>query len=87
MANVNNTNRAIDFIKRARQLETNASPREILWIEAYHTYFTGEKTEADRCKDLIKALETIIRFAHEQKILPRPVTPDGMFAANTLDLA
>jgi 4,5-dihydroxyphthalate decarboxylase len=34
-----------------------------------------------------KALEAIIRFAHEQKILPRPVTPDGMFAANTLDLA
>ena len=34
-----------------------------------------------------KALEAIIRFAHEQKILPRPVTADGMFAANTLDLA
>jgi 4,5-dihydroxyphthalate decarboxylase len=33
-----------------------------------------------------KALEAIIRFAHEQKILPRPVTPEEMFAANTLGL-
>jgi 4,5-dihydroxyphthalate decarboxylase len=33
-----------------------------------------------------KALEAIIRFAHEQKILPRPVTPEEMFAANTLNL-
>jgi len=34
-----------------------------------------------------KALEAIIRFAHEQKILPRPVKPEEMFAANTLELA
>ena len=33
-----------------------------------------------------KALEAIIRFAHEQKILPRAVKPEEMFAANTLDL-
>jgi 4,5-dihydroxyphthalate decarboxylase len=33
-----------------------------------------------------KALETIIRFAHEQKILPRAVEPKEMFAPNTLDL-
>jgi 4,5-dihydroxyphthalate decarboxylase len=33
-----------------------------------------------------KALEAIIRFAHEQKILPRPVRPEEMFAANTLNL-
>ena len=33
-----------------------------------------------------KALETIIRFAHEQKILPRVVKPEEMFAANTLNL-
>jgi 4,5-dihydroxyphthalate decarboxylase len=33
-----------------------------------------------------KALEAIIRFAHEQKILPRPVKPEEMFAANTLNL-
>jgi ABC-type nitrate/sulfonate/bicarbonate transport system substrate-binding protein len=33
-----------------------------------------------------KALEAIIRFAHEQKILPRAVKPEEMFAANTLSL-
>jgi 4,5-dihydroxyphthalate decarboxylase len=33
-----------------------------------------------------KALEAIIRFAHEQKILPRPVTPEEIFAAGTLEL-
>jgi 4,5-dihydroxyphthalate decarboxylase len=32
------------------------------------------------------ALEAIVRFAHEQKILPRRVKPEEMFAANTLDL-
>ena len=34
-----------------------------------------------------QALEAIIRFAHEQKILPRTVKPEEMFASNTLDLA
>ena len=34
-----------------------------------------------------KALEAIIRFAHEQKILPRTIKPEEMFAANTLDVA
>jgi 4,5-dihydroxyphthalate decarboxylase len=33
-----------------------------------------------------KALEAIVRFAHEQKILPRMVKPEEMFAANTLNL-
>ncbi len=33
-----------------------------------------------------KALEAIIRFAHDQKILPHAVKPEEMFAANTLDL-
>jgi 4,5-dihydroxyphthalate decarboxylase len=32
------------------------------------------------------ALEAIIRFAHAQKILPRTVTPEEMFASTTLDL-
>jgi len=32
------------------------------------------------------ALEAIARFAHAQQILPRAVTPEAMFAANTLDL-
>jgi 4,5-dihydroxyphthalate decarboxylase len=34
-----------------------------------------------------KALEAIVRFAHEQKILPRPFTLEELFAANTLNLA
>jgi len=34
-----------------------------------------------------KALEAIVRFAHEQKILPRAVKPEEMFALNTLDLS
>ena len=33
-----------------------------------------------------KALEAIVRFAYEQKILPRAVKPEEMFAANTLNL-
>ena len=35
----------------------------------------------------LKALEAIVRFAHEQKILPRAVKPEEIFAANTLNLA
>jgi len=34
-----------------------------------------------------QTLEAIIRFAHEQKILPRTVKPEEMFALNTLDLS
>ncbi len=33
-----------------------------------------------------KALEAVIRFAHDQKILPRPVKPEEIFVANTLGL-
>ena len=33
-----------------------------------------------------KALEAIVRFAHEQKILPRTIKPEEMFAPNTLNL-
>jgi len=61
MANVNNTNRGAGFITRADSLKTNASPREILWIEAYHAYFTGSKPNTDRRKDLVGALEKIIQ--------------------------
>ena len=32
------------------------------------------------------AMEAVIQFAHDQKILPRPVRPEDMFASNTLDL-
>lgn len=33
-----------------------------------------------------RALEAVIRFAHDQKILPRKVSPEEIFADNTLDL-
>ncbi len=33
-----------------------------------------------------KALEAVIQFARDQKILPRTVDPEEMFARNTLDL-
>ncbi len=60
VANVNNTNRAAGFIAHAHTLKTNASPREVLWIDAYHAYFTGKNADKERRKDLVKALEKII---------------------------
>jgi 4,5-dihydroxyphthalate decarboxylase len=33
-----------------------------------------------------KAIETVIQFAQDQKILPRKVSPEEMFASNTLNL-
>jgi len=61
MANVNNRKRAAGFIKRAQDFKTNASPREILWIDAYHPYFTGKDSETERRKQLVKALENIVQ--------------------------
>src|SRR3989454_555937 len=60
MANVNNSNRAAGFIKRAHELKKKASPREKLWIEAYHAYFTGKKGDNERRKDLVTALENLV---------------------------
>jgi 4,5-dihydroxyphthalate decarboxylase len=33
-----------------------------------------------------KAIEAVIQFARDQQILPQPVSPEEMFASNTLDL-
>src|SRR3989441_3317447 len=60
MANVNNSQRAAGLIERARALKTNASPREVLWIDAYDNFFTGKSAETERRKDLVNALERII---------------------------
>lgn len=60
MANVNNTNRAAGFIKLAKDLSTNASTRERLWIDAYNNYFTGKEGANQRRKNLVGALENII---------------------------
>src|SRR4029079_3858546 len=59
MANVNNSNRSRGFIQRAFDIKTNASPRERLWIDAYHPYFTSANAENDRRRDLVKALEKL----------------------------
>ncbi len=66
MANVNNSNRAASFIQRAFDLKTNAGPREILWIEAYHDYFAGKKSNTERRKDLINALEKLVQEHSEE---------------------
>lgn len=61
MANVNNTKRAAQFIKTAEDLKTNASPREVMWIQAYHKYFAGTDSETERRKQLVLALEKLIQ--------------------------
>ena len=61
MANVNNSNRAAGFIKRANDLKKKASAREVLWIDAYQAYITGKKSDSDRRKDLVTALENLIQ--------------------------
>jgi hypothetical protein len=61
MANVNNSNRASGFIKRAYDLKGKASAREVLWIDAYHAYFTGKKSDTDRRKDLVNDLESLVQ--------------------------
>jgi len=66
MANVNNSKRASGFIERAHDLKSNASLREVLWIDAYHSYFTGKDAETDRRKELIKQLEIIIQKYPEE---------------------
>src|SRR6266568_6916309 len=66
MANVNNSKRASGFIARARDLKSSASLREVLWIDAYHSYFTGKDAETDRRKELIKELEIIIQKYPEE---------------------
>ena len=66
LANANNTNRATQFIAKANVLKTNASPREILWIEAYHAFYTSKDSAKDRRRHLVKALENIIQEHPEE---------------------
>ena len=61
MANVNNKKRAADFMKHAQQLKKKASPREVMWIEAYDNYFGEKGKDSERGKDLVLALEKIIQ--------------------------
>src|SRR5205085_1925224 len=66
MANVNNSKRASGFVERARDLKRKASLREVLWIDAYHSYFTSKDVETDRRKALVKELEIIIQKYPEE---------------------
>jgi peroxiredoxin len=61
MANVYNSNRAAGFIQGAWDRKTNASPREVLWIDAYHPFFTSKQPETERSKQLVLALENLIQ--------------------------
>lgn len=66
LSNPYNTNRAAEFIRKAHALKTNATPREVLWIEAYHDYFTGKDGEKERRSKLVKALENIVQEHPEE---------------------
>src|SRR2546421_11127096 len=59
MANVNNSKRASGFIAKAKERKAKANPRELLWIDAYANYWLGTKTDAERRKDLVRALEDL----------------------------
>lgn len=69
-----------------RQLGSGAELSAEAEILAKRRSIVGEDPLPNGLARNYKALEAIIRFAHEQKILPRVVKPEEMFAANTLDL-
>jgi peroxiredoxin len=61
MANVNNDQRAKDFIKQAVGHKATASPREQLWIDGLAAYYAdGKKNDKNRRRDLVRSLERII---------------------------
>ena len=62
MANPKNAARAREFIKKASELKSNASPREVLWIDSLANYYKDEKKdEKTRRRDLIRGLEGIVQ--------------------------
>src|SRR6266850_1123002 len=86
MANVNNRKRAEGFIKRADDFKTNASPREVLWIDAYHPYFTGKDPETERRKQLVKALENIVQ-AHPGELEAKTFLAFQIWENETKDIS
>jgi 4,5-dihydroxyphthalate decarboxylase len=70
-----------------KELNSGAEPAAEAQVLAKRRSVVGDDPLPNGLARNRKALEAIIRFAHEQKILPRPVTPEEMFAANTLNLA
>ena len=61
MANINNKDRAKDFIREAVDRKESVSPREKLWIESLeHVYLGKEKDAKKRSRKLIRDLEEIV---------------------------
>jgi peroxiredoxin/Tfp pilus assembly protein PilF len=59
MANVNNTDRARGFIRKAVERKPKVSRREQLWIDAYAAYWTGGGNPQFRRPELVHRLEDI----------------------------
>ena len=61
MANINNRDRAKDFIQKAVDRKESVTPREKLWIESLeHVYLGKEKDAKKRNRTLIRDLEEIV---------------------------
>jgi len=61
MANVNNEKRAVDFMKKAKNLRDKASKREQLWIDALANFYVDtKKDKKSRQMSFIKDTESII---------------------------
>ncbi len=61
MANINNRDRAKDFIQEAVDRKESVSPREALWIESLEHFLLGDEKDAKkRSRKLIRDLEEIV---------------------------
>lgn len=60
MANYNNPKRAKDFIAKAVERKSSATPRERAWIEALAANLAGDDT-IERRKQYVRALEAIVQ--------------------------
>jgi peroxiredoxin/tetratricopeptide (TPR) repeat protein len=60
MANFEQDKRAKPFIEKAKKLADRVSPRERLWIDAIHQYFTSKDQAKDRRRALVRSFERII---------------------------
>ena len=72
-----------EFLKRLHQASDLPPDAAIL---ARRRPIVGDDPLPNGLERNRKALEAIARFAHEQKILPRMIKPEEMFAENTLNL-
>lgn len=61
MANVNNANRAKEFIQKAVEKEAKASPREKMWIDCLAASYKPGVPSKTKARTYVKALEAITR--------------------------